>query len=404
MEKSTAPSTDHPSRRPASVLRDLLRAEASGGLILMAAALLAIIIANSPLASAYFNILEAKVAGLSVLHWINDALMAVFFLLVGLEIKRELIDGHLSTWPKRILPGLAAAGGMIVPAVIYFAINVHSPAALRGWAIPTATDIAFALGAMSLLGSRVPVSLKIFLMAVAILDDLGAVAIIAAFYTENLSPPWLALTALTLGVLVLLNVLRVTALIHYVILGGFLWFFVLNSGVHATLAGVALALCIPLVPSPAKPESTVSPLHKLEHAIQPAVAYVIVPLFGFANAGVSLAGVTWSVLFEPVSLGIAAGLFVGKQVGIFFSIWLTVQLRWADRPEHSTYAHIYGIALLCGVGFTMSLFIGYLAFPGSQEMQDVVKIGVLSGSLLSLLLGMVVLRLAKPDVPQRRRI
>jgi Na+:H+ antiporter, NhaA family len=375
-------------RRP-SVLRTFLGSEAAGGVILMAAAAVALALANSPLSNAYFGVLGTYVAGLSILHWINDALMALFFLLVGLEIKREFIDGQLSTWPRRILPGLAAVGGMVAPALIYVALNVGNPATLRGWAIPTATDIAFALGVLALLGPRVPVSLKIFLTALAIIDDLGAVAIIAVFYTADLSLAWLALAALTLAVLAALNRAGVKRVSLYLALGAVLWFFVLKSGVHATLAGVALALTVPLRPSPGRPDDPTSPLHILEHGLHPLVAFLVVPMFGFANAGVALGEMA---LFAPVPLGIAAGLFFGKQIGVFLTTWVAVKLDWADCPEDATFVQVYGVSLLCGIGFTMSLFIGLLAFPSSPELQETVKIGVLTGSTLSALAGAIILR------------
>jgi Na+:H+ antiporter, NhaA family len=379
-------------RQPPSAFRKLLDSEAAGGLLLMAAAVSALAIANSPLSPAYFGLLKTSAAGLFVLHWINDALMALFFLLVGLEIKRELLDGQLSTWPRRILPGLAAAGGMVAPALIYVALNAGEPATLRGWAIPTATDIAFALGVLALLGPRVPVSLKIFLTAVAIIDDLGAVAIIAVFYAADLSLAWLGLAALTLVVLMALNQSGIERLALYLGLGAALWFFVLKSGVHATVAGVALALTIPLRSSPGRPDDPASPLHILEHALHPWVAFFIIPLFGFANAGVSAAGMSWAAALSPVPLGIAAGLFAGKQLGVFVTTWIAVKLAWADCPEHASFARVYGVSLLCGVGFTMSLFIGLLAFPTSPELQDAVKIGVLSGSVLSAVTGAIILR------------
>ena len=396
-----------PARRPASALRNFLDSEASGGIILMGVAALALAIANSPLAPAYFGMLSTYVGGLSVLHWINDALMAVFFLLVGLEIKREIIDGQLSTWPRRILPGIAAAGGMIAPALIYVWLNADTPEMLRGWAIPAATDIAFALGVLTLLGPRVPVSLKIFLTALAIIDDLGAVAIIAAFYTEDLALGWFALALGTIVLLGALNRTGVARLAPYVLLGTILWYFVLQSGVHATLAGVALALTIPLRRSPGQPDDPTSPLHRLEHAIQPWVAFAIVPIFGFANAGVSLAGMSWAALMEPVTLGVAAGLFVGKQIGVFLTTWLTAKLNLADCPENASWPQVYGVSLLAGIGFTMSLFIGLLAFPDSQALQDAVKVGVLAGSLVSALVGALVLRFAPleetPEVLAHRR-
>jgi Na+:H+ antiporter, NhaA family len=387
-------------RPPASALREFLKSEAGGGIVLMVAAAAALAIANSPLAPAYFGALKTYVGGLSILHWINDALMAVFFLLIGLEIKREFLDGQLSTWPRRILPGLAAAGGMVAPALIYIALNADNAETLRGWAIPTATDIAFALGVLALLGSRAPVSLKVFLTALAIIDDLGAVAIIAAFYTADLALLWLGLAGLTLAVLAGLNRAGVERLLPYLALGAVLWFFVLKSGVHATLAGVALALIIPLRPSPGRPDDLASPLHILEHALHPYVAFLIVPVFGFANAGVSLAGMSWAALLAPVPLGIAAGLFVGKQIGVFLTTWVAVKLGWADCPEDASLAQVYGVSLLCGIGFTMSLFIGLLAFPASPELQDAVKIGVLSGSVLSAVVGTLVLAFAPGEQPQ----
>jgi NhaA family Na+:H+ antiporter len=383
-----------PRLRPRSALRHFLDSEAAGGVVLMGAATLALAVANSPVAAAYFGILEIHVGGMTLLHWINDGLMAVFFLLVGLEIKRELVDGQLSTWPRRILPGIAAAGGMAVPAVIYIGLNVDLSGALRGWAIPAATDIAFALGVLRLLGPRVPVSLKIFLTALAIIDDLGAVAIIAAFYTEQLALGWLALALGTLAMLALLNRAGVKALAPYILLGIVLWYFVLNSGVHATLAGIGLALTIPLQRSPGCPDHPFSPLHRLEHAIQPWVAFAIVPIFGFANAGVSLAGTSWTALLHPVTAGVAAGLFFGKQIGVFATTWLAVKLDWADCPENASWAQVYGVSLLAGIGFTMSLFIGLLAFPESQGLQSAVKLGVLTGSVASALAGAVVLRFA----------
>src|SRR3954454_17535772 len=309
-----------PRRRPASALRSVLQGEAGGGLVLMAAAAAALAMANSPFAPAYFGVLNTKAGGLSLLHWINDALMALFFLLVGLEIKREFLDGQLSTWPRRVLPGLAAAGGMAAPALLYVALNASTPATLRGWAIPTATDIAFALGVLALLGSRVPVSLKVFLTALAIIDDLGAVAIIAAFYTADLSLVWLGLAGLTLATLAGLNRAGMERLSPYLALGAVLLFFVVKVGVHATLAGGGPALTIPLRPSPGRPDDPASPLHILEHALQPWVAFLIVPVFGFANAGVSLTGMSWTALLAPVPLGIAAGLFIGKQVGVFLTL------------------------------------------------------------------------------------
>jgi NhaA family Na+:H+ antiporter len=375
-----------------TALREFMANEAAGGLVLMGVAALALVIANSPLAPAYFAGLKTYVFGLSVLHWINDALMALFFLLVGLEIKRELLDGQLRTWPDRALPGIAAAGGMLVPALIYAGLNLEAPETLRGWAIPSATDIAFALGVLSLLGPRVPVSLKIFLTALAILDDLGAVLIIAVFYTAALSLPMLAASAVTLAALGGLAWRGVDRIWPYLLLGAVLWVFVFQSGVHATIAGVALAFTIPIRRTPGKPEASESPLLRLEHALQPWVAFLVVPIFGFANAGVSFVGLDLAALMQPVPLGVALGLFVGKQIGVYAFAWATVRAGWAQLPAHATWLQLYGIGLLCGIGFTMSLFVGLLAFPDSAALQDQVKFGVLAGSLLSALTGAALLR------------
>ena len=383
--------------RPRSALRTFLDNEASGGLVLMGAAALALVVANSPLSGAYFDALHSYVLGLSVLHWINYALMAVFFLLVGLEIKREMLDGQLSTWPRRALPGIAALGGMIVPAVIYLAFNAGPNGHPRGWAIPSATDIAFALGVLSLLGPRVPISLKVFLTALAILDDLGAVLIIAVFYTSELNLYALGGAIFVLGLLQGLNRAGFTNLKPYLLLGVVLWFLVLISGFHATLAGVALALTIPLRVTPGRPEDATSPLHILEHSLQPWVAFLIIPIFGFANAGISFAGVSLASLQNPVPLGVTLGLFVGKQVGVFAFAWAAIKAGLADLPANATWPQLYGVALLCGIGFTISLFIGLLAFPTSADLQDATKLGVLLGSILSGLIGVALLRMTKPE-------
>ena len=387
----------------ASVLRTFLKSEAGGGFALMTAAAIALAVANSPLAPSYFRLLEAHVGPLSILHWVNDALMAVFFLMVGLEIKRELLDGQLSSWSRRALPGIGAIGGMAAPALIYTAFNWGQPGTLRGWAIPAATDIAFALGVLSLLGPRVPVSLKIFLTALAILDDLGAVAIIALFYTSTLSLMMIGLAALALCVLAAMNHFGMTRLWPYILVGIVLWCFVLGSGIHATLAGVALALTIPLRLSPARPDNPKSPLHALEHTLQPWVAYLILPVFGFANAGVSFTGINSAALLSPVPLGIALGLFLGKQVGVFAFALAAIRAGLSDLPAHATWAQFYGVALLCGIGFTMSLFIGLLAFPSSPALIDATKIGVLAGSLLSALAGLLLLRIVRSEVPSVSR-
>ncbi len=390
------PDTAHSSSAPArrSPLSAFLASEAAGGVLLMAVAALALVIANSPAAPAYFGVLSAYVGGLSVLHWVNDALMAVFFLLVGLEIKREFLEGQLSSWSRRALPGIAALGGMAVPALIYLALTRGDAVAMRGWAIPAATDIAFALGVLALLGPRVPVSLKIFLTALAILDDLGAVAIIALFYTSDLSLPMLGLAALCIAGLILLNRLNVTRLPVYLTIGVLLWFFVLKSGIHATLAGVALALTIPIGDGSDSDEPEHSPLHMLEHGLHPWVSYLIVPIFGFANAGVSFTGMTPASALAPVPLGIALGLFLGKQIGVFGFAWAAVKAGLGALPAKANFAQLYGVALLCGIGFTMSLFIGALAFPGNPELGDATKIGVLLGSVISALTGAFVLKLA----------
>ncbi|TGR19283.1 MULTISPECIES: Na+/H+ antiporter NhaA [unclassified Mesorhizobium] len=382
-------------QRPVSVFREFLDSEAAGGIILMAAAALALIVANSPLAETYFAVLHAYLGPLSVSHWVNDGLMAVFFLLVGLEIKREMLDGQLSTWPRRVLPGIAAAGGMVVPALVYVAVNSNNPAALSGWAIPTATDIAFALGVLSLLGSRVPASLKVFLTALAIIDDLGAVIIIAIFYTSGLSLAYLGAAFAVIAVLVVLNRMRVMSLVPYLVLGAILWVLVLKSGVHATLAGVALALTIPLERSAGiGHDLDHSPLHRLEHGLHKLVAFIVIPIFGFANAGVPLAGLSFGALIEPLTLGVAAGLVLGKLVGVFGSSALAIRFGLADLPAHAGWVHMLGISLLCGIGFTMSLFIGLLAFASDVALQDAVKVGILAGSFIAALLGAAVLLMA----------
>ena len=370
-------------------ITEFLQSEAAGGLVLMIAAVLALVVANSPLAELYFNGLHAYLGPLSVQHWINDGLMAVFFLFVGLEIKREFLGGELATWKQRALPAFAALGGMAVPALIYVWINRNSPETLVGWAIPAATDIAFALGILALLGKRVPVSLKIFLAAVAILDDLGAVIIIAIFYTAQIHLWALGGVALALAILIGLNLAGVTRLVAYLPLGGLLWYFMIQSGVHATIAGVLLALTIPA-------GNDHSPLHRLEHGLHKWVAFGVVPIFGFANAGVSLSGLSWETLLQPVTLGIAAGLFLGKQIGVFAATYLASASGITKPPRDASWLQVYGVSILCGVGFTMSLFIGLLAFPEEGAMTDAVKIGVLTGSLLSGALGAAVLMLARP--------
>ncbi|MCD5986319.1 Na+/H+ antiporter NhaA [Pseudomonas sp. CDFA 553] len=387
---------DHSHRATPAALAFLTRffaAESAGGLILMAAAFAALVVANSSWSEAYFSTLHIKLIGLSIEHWVNDGLMAIFFMLVGLEIKREMLVGQLSSWSQRALPGFAALGGMLLPALIYIAINWGNPETLGGWAIPAATDIAFALGVLSLLGKRVPVSLKIFLSALAILDDLGAVVIIALFYTSGLSISMLMASLAVIVFLLVLNRCGVKRLWPYLIAGGLLWFFMLQSGIHATLAGVILALCIPLGDSNNERKS---PLLYLEEKLHPWVAFAVVPVFGFTNAGVSLAGMSPGNLIDPVPLGVALGLLLGKQVGVFGFSALAIRSGLAKLPEECGWFHLYGIALLCGIGFTMSLFIGALAFAGNPLLVDEVKVGVLLGSVLSAALGVAVLLSARP--------
>ncbi|RVT39645.1 Na+/H+ antiporter NhaA [Sphingobium algorifonticola] len=386
--------------KPLSALREFLQGQASAGLVLMAAAAAALVIANSPLGPGYEHLLHTKLGPLSLHHWINDGLMAVFFLLVGLEIKREVLDGQLSNWSRRILPGIAALGGMLVPALFFLAFN-PGPAA-RGWAIPAATDIAFALGVIALLGKRVPVSLRIFLTALAIIDDLGAVVIIAFFYTAGLSWLDLAGAGVVTALLFAMNRLGARALWPYLVLGVVLWVFVLRSGIHATLAGVILAFTIPLQATPGRPdEEAHSPLHHLEHLLHLPVGFLIVPIFGLANAGVSVMGLPAQAFVAPVTVGVGLGLLAGKLVGVFGAAMIAVRLGIADMPAHAGRLQLAGTALLCGIGFTMSLFITLLAFSGSELLQAEAKIGILAGSLVSGLLGYGILRFAKGDEHHR---
>jgi Na+:H+ antiporter, NhaA family len=374
-----------------SALREFLQSEASGGILLMAAAALALILANSRWAEAYQHLIHWQLGPFSLQHWINDALMALFFLLVGLEIKREFVDGHLATWADRRLPVIAAVAGMLVPALVYLFISRGDPALTRGWAIPAATDIAFAIGVLALLGSRAPASLKLFLTTVAIVDDMGAVAIIALAYTAAISGPALLAALAILAAMWGMNRAGVVRPVWYFIGFAALWVAVLLSGVHATVAGVLAAMMVPLRPTPAAPDAEDSTLHRMEHGLQKPVAWGIVPLFGFANAGVALGGVN---VFAPLPLAIALGLFLGKQAGIFGSVRLAVGLGFAQKPAKASWLQVYGVALLCGIGFTMSLFIGGLAFADPAPA-DEVKTGVLAGSLLSALAGFAVLRVAK---------
>jgi NhaA family Na+:H+ antiporter len=376
------------SSQPSSLLHRILASETAGGLILIATAALALVIANSPLSEDYFLALHAHVGPLSVHHWINDALMALFFLLIGLEVKRELVEGELSTWGSRILPGAAAIGGMAVPALVFLAFNGADPALAHGWAIPAATDIAFALGVLSLVGSRAPASLKIFLAALAIIDDLGAVVIIALFYTAGLSLIDLAAAAGCVALMMLLGRLRVMSLFVYLAIGVALWVFMYRSGVHATLAGVILAFCIPIAPAR---DGGDSPLHTLEHLLHKPVAFIILPIFAFANAGVALVGVSAAVMLEPLVLGTATALLLGKLVGVMAGSAAVILPKLAPMPSGARWSHMFGVSLLCGIGFTMSLFIGLLAYDDAA-LQDRVKIGVLAGSILAGMLGYIVLK------------
>ncbi len=369
-----------PKPRPADRLRAFLESEAAGGILLMLASACAMIVANSPLATDYFHMLHVELGPLSVHGWINDALMAIFFLLVGLEIKAEVTEGQLASWSQRTLPVIAAASGMAVPALVYLAVTASTPGLTRGWAIPAATDIAFAMGLLALLGKRAPASLKLLLTTIAIVDDMGAVAIIALAYTAKLNLIALLGAGITLVCMYFLGRRGVQRLSPYLVQAVVLWLCVYASGVHATIAGVAAALMIPRHAA-----------HQLEHALNPWVAFGIVPLFGFANAGVSLAGLGPEVLIEPLPLALLLGLFLGKQIGVFGSIWLAVKAGIARQPEAS-WIQIYGMALLAGIGFTMSLFIGGLAFASNPVLSDEVKIGVLAGSILSALAGYFVLR------------
>ena len=372
--------------------------EAASGLILLFAAILALIISNGNLSDLYFSTLDKYIIlgtenfglKLSVLHWINDVLMAIFFFFVSLEIKREFLQGELSNPKQALLPIIGAVGGMAVPAIFYIIVNYSDSTTLKGWAIPSATDIAFSLGVLSLLGKRVPVSLKVFLTALAIIDDLGAIVIIAFFYSSNIEIKYLILMFLSVVVLIGLNKFNIKKFFPYLIVGIFLWDFTHQSGVHATIAGVILAMTIPHDIKNNKK----SLLLKLEHSLSPYVAFGIMPIFAFANAGVSLEGLTFASLLNPVPLGIVLGLFFGKQIGVFLLSYISVKLKFADKPSNSTWPAFYAVSILTGIGFTMSLFVGNLAFANNLEYMDGVKIGVLAGSLLSTLFGYFLLLLS----------
>ncbi len=365
--------------------------ESSSGFVLLFAAILALFISNSDLSDQYFSILQKYIIlgtesfgiKLSVIHWINDVLMAIFFFLVSLEIKREFIQGELSNPKQALLPIIGAVGGMVVPALFYIFINFSDSTTLKGWAIPSATDIAFSLGVLSLLGKRVPVSLKVFLTALAIIDDLGAIVIIAFFYSDNVQLIYLGLMLTAVIILVALNKFKINNFLPYLIVGIILWDFTHQSGIHATIAGVLLALTIPHN----KKDSKKSLLLKLEHNLSPYVAFGIMPIFAFANAGVSLEGLSFASLLSPVPLGIVSGLFFGKQIGVFLLSYLSVKFKFAEMPNNSTWGAFYAVSILTGIGFTMSLFVGNLAFVNEIQYMDDVKIGVLAGSLLSTLFG-----------------
>lgn len=386
------------------MLREFLRLESAGGFMLVAAALLAMILANSPLSALYHTVLNDVhfAIGLmghtpdginwtlnkSILHWINDGLMVIFFFLVGLEIKREFKEGQLSTRDRALLPLIGAVGGMIVPALIFYGFTHHDPTLTRGWAIPSATDIAFTLGVLAVLGNRVPMSLKILVTAVAVIDDLGAIIIIALFYTSDLNMNALGIAGLATIILIAMNRFGVGRPAIFILIGFVLWIAILKSGVHATIAGVITAFCIPLVHPRRLHER---PCQDLEHILHPWVAFFILPLFALANAGIPLGGITPANLVDPVTLGIIMGLFIGKQVGIFAALYAAIKLGLSPKPEHASWAQIYGVAILCGIGFTMSLFIGGLAYTDTA-LQVEVRLGVIVGSILSAVAGYLLLK------------
>lgn len=382
-----------PLRSMFAPVRALFVGDATAGILLMIIAAAAMLVANSSLAPFYNDLFYGDlswtpIAKLDNLHlWINDGLMAIFFFVVGLEVKRELIEGQLADPMARRLPVLAAAAGMLAPAVVYLLVSGGDQFA-NGWAIPAATDIAFAMGVLGLLGSRVPASLRLFLLTVAIVDDIGAVLVIAIFYTPTIKMFWLLASLIVFGVLMLLNRGRISSFLPFAIIAILLWFCVLNTGVHATIAGVIAALAIPMKRRDGSPM-----LEKLEHGMAPWSAYLVIPIFGFANAGVSLEGFGLPSLIEPLPLAVAAGLVLGKQLGIFSAVWIAVKAGFAQAPENASWTEIYGVSVLCGIGFTMSLFIGLLAFPGNQAMIDEAKIGILTGSAISAIMGYIILRM-----------
>jgi NhaA family Na+:H+ antiporter len=371
-----------------------IRSEPAAAVVLLAAAALAMIVANSPLGSSYEDVLHTKVLGLSVLHWINDGLMALFFLLVGIEIKQEMFGGSLSAWGARALPGIAALGGMLVPALIFVAVNAGDSDHIKGWAIPSATDIAFSIGVLALIGSRVPSPIRIILVSIAIIDDLGAIVVIALFYSSNLSLGWLGMAAVSIAALAVLNRRHVYSLIPYGLVGIALWICLYQSGIHATLSGVVLALAIPSR-NTANPER--SPMKVTEHSLLNWVNFGILPLFGFANAGVAFSGLERSDIFGTLPLGVALGLFLGKQIGIFSAIWITIRSGLAPMPTGVSWVQIHAMAVICGIGFTMSLFIGGLAFASDPHLLDATKVGVIGGSICSAIVGTILMRRTLQD-------
>lgn len=388
----------------AAALRDFLKQESAGGIVLIAAAALALLAANTMFSGSYFGALDTPVTvavgsfaiDKPLLLWINDGLMAVFFFLVGLEVKREVVEGQLSSWNQASLPLVAAIGGMAMPALIFVGLNMGSPANISGWAIPAATDIAFALGILSLLGPRVPVALKALLLAIAVIDDIGAITIIALFYSGSIDTAMLGGGALALAAMIVLNRFKVGSSIPYILLAIVLWVFILKSGVHATLAGVAAAMTIPM-----RARDGSQPLERMEHFLHPWVAFLVIPIFGFANAGVSLGGLEFADLLAPLPLGIALGLLIGKQLGIFGFAFIAVKTGLARLPENVGWRQVHGVSLLAAIGFTMSLFIGNLAFDSAAQV-DAVKIGVLSGSVIAALAGFFLLKAGLPAAADTR--
>ncbi|KPM21782.1 pH-dependent sodium/proton antiporter [Citromicrobium sp. RCC1885] len=388
----------------AAALRDFLKQESAGGIVLIAAAALALLAANTMFSGSYFGALDTPVTvavgsfaiDKPLLLWINDGLMAVFFFLVGLEVKREVVEGQLSSWNQASLPLVAAIGGMAMPALIFVGLNMGSPANISGWAIPAATDIAFALGILSLLGPRVPVALKALLLAIAVIDDIGAITIIALFYSGSIDTAMLGGGALALAAMIVLNRFKVGSSIPYILLAIVLWVFILKSGVHATLAGVAAAMTIPM-----RARDGSQPLERMEHFLHPWVAFLVIPIFGFANAGVSLGGLEFADLLAPLPLGIALGLLIGKQLGIFGFAFVAVKTGLARLPENVGWRQVHGVSLLAAIGFTMSLFIGNLAFDSAAQV-DAVKIGVLAGSVIAALAGFFLLKAGLPAAAETR--